>query len=365
MNKLTSLSLFFPAYNEAENISDTITSALAVAPEVAKEFEIIVVNDASTDATAQVVKDIAQRNGQVRLVSHLENWGYGKAVKTGLQAAQYDYVFFTDSDCQFDLAEIRHLIKHVDTHDVVIGYRAKRMDPPWRLVNAKGWNVLNRLLFDLKAKDIDCAFKLMRRDVVQPLELESNGAMVSAELLIRLKQQGIGYKEVPVTHLPRRKGLATGAKPAVIVKAFGEMLRLFFDRLGQPTRHQLSLFALVGLINTGVDLAIFLFLTDVVALFAGNEIIAKAISFSVGVLSSFLLNSSITFQARHYQSRGFVPFASASAMGLLVNTTAFAAARAINIDPVFSVLFAVACSFLVSYTLMKTWVFEPQTPQTR
>ncbi len=361
MNKLTSLSLFFPAYNEAENIFNTITSALAVAPEVAKEFEIIVVNDASTDATVQVVKSIAQRNAKVRLVSHLENWGYGKAVKTGLQAAQCDYVFFTDSDCQFDLTELRKLVAYADEYDVVIGYRAKRMDPPLRLINAKGWSILNRLFFDLHVKDIDCAFKLLRRDVVQPLELVSDGAMVSAELLIRLQQQGIGYKEVPVTHLPRLKGTATGAKPAVIAKAFGEMLRLFFDSLGQPTRHQLSLFALVGLINTGIDLAVFLFLTDVVGLFSGNEIIAKALSFSVGVLSSFLLNSSFTFQARHYQSRGFVSFASASVVGLLINTTAFAAARAVSVDPTLSVLFAVACSFVVSYALMKTWVFEPQT----
>jgi putative flippase GtrA len=367
MQKLTSLSIFFPAYNEEENIKHSVEAALVMAPQVAEKYEIIVVNDASQDRTAEVVSDLAAIDPAVRLVSHDTNQGYGRAVKTGIQSARYDYIFFTDADCQFDLGEIRDLAAQVDEHDVVIGYRKKRMDSPMRLLNAKGWNLLNRTLFDLHVKDIDCAFKLMKREVVQPLELTSDGAMLSAELLIRLKQQGVVCKEVPVTHLPRTRGQATGAKPSVIARALREMGELFFDGLGAPTRQQLFTFGLIGVFNTALDLAIFFFLTSVTGLFVDQEITAKVLSFFTGVISSFALNSSYTFKPENYESKGFLTFFSVSLVGLSVNTLAFAAARSFGIGDLLSVLAAAACAFVVSFTLTKTWAFMPQSrqPQTR
>jgi glycosyltransferase involved in cell wall biosynthesis len=358
MQKLSSLSIFFPAHNEEENIRASVEAALFIAPQVAQTFEIIVVDDASTDQTREVVKNLVRQHQVVRLVSHEKNQGYGRAVKTGLESAQNDYLFFTDSDCQFDLQELKHLVEHAHHYDVVIGYRAKRMDSAMRLLNAKVWNFLNRILFDLKVKDIDCAFKLMRREVVQSLELWSNGAMLSAELLIRLNRQGLGFKEVPVTHLPRVKGEATGAKPLVIARALREMGTLFFSPMGEATRQQLSLFALIGLINTGLDLAVYLFLVQVTGVFTGNEVLAKALSFMAGVCSSFVLNSRFTF-GREYASRGFLPYLSASLVGLVVNAAAFTLIRATGSGEVIAVFGAAACSFLVGFALVKTLVFEP------
>lgn len=367
MKKLTSLSIFFPAYNEEDNIKHTVAAALVMAPQVAEQYEIIVVNDASKDRTAEIVSDIIAQEQRVRLVSHETNQGYGRAVKTGIQSAQYDYIFFTDADCQFDLGEIRNLAEHVDEYEIVIGYRKKRMDSPMRLLNAKGWNFLNRTLFDLHVKDIDCAFKLMKRDVVQPLELASDGAMLSAELLIRLKQKGVVCKEVPVTHLPRTRGQATGAKPTVIAKALKEMGELFFDGLGAPTRQQLATFGLIGLFNTALDMAVFFFLTAVTGLFVGQEITAKVLSFFAGVISSFALNSSYTFKPDSYESRGFATFFLVSLVGLSVNALVFAAVHSVGVGDLMAVLFAAVCSFLISFTLTKTWAFIPQTrqPQTR
>ncbi len=234
--KPLSLSILFPAYNEEANIEETICQAKAVAEKITTDYEIIVVNDGSKDLTADIVDLLAHNDSHIKVVHHSPNQGYGAAVWSGIQAAKGDYVFFTDADLQFDLSELTKLVEHVPAHDIVIGYRAKRMDPFIRLVNAKGWNVLNRILFGLKVKDIDCAFKLFKRDIVKDLPVQSRGAMLSAELLIRLQRQGIVFKEVPVTHLPRVAGSPTGAKLSVIFRAFKEMLKVFMGELGLGVR---------------------------------------------------------------------------------------------------------------------------------
>src|SRR4029077_5194980 len=139
--------------------------------------------------------------------------GYGAALKTGMREAAMDYVFFTDADLQFDILELQNLLVHVSQYPVVIGYRAPRKDPFMRLLNARGWKLLNRLPFGLKVRDIDCAFKLFKRSELQCLRLRSQGAMISAETLIRPSRKKVAIKEVPVSHLPRVAGSPTGAKP--------------------------------------------------------------------------------------------------------------------------------------------------------
>lgn len=358
MTKLPSLSMFFPAFNEERNIRTSIAIALRVGPLVAEKFEILVIDDASTDGTASAVRALATVHPEIHLIPHSTNKGYGGAVKTGLRSAQYEYIFFTDSDCQFDLHELSKLVRFADRFAMVIGYRKKRMDSRLRLWNAKGWNLLNRVLFDLHIRDIDCAFKLMRRDLVQQLDLVSDGAMVSAELLIRLKQQGIRVKEVAVTHRPRRQGLATGAKPLVILRAFGEMARLFFSPLGLQTRHQFLTFGLIGVVNTLLDLGVYFLLVQNVPFFASAEPLAKVFSFLVGVTSSFVLNSVFTFQSRDFSSQRIMRFLSVSCIGLLVNTSVFSVVRSLGIGSVVSVLFAAASSFVVGFVLLKMWVFQ-------
>src|SRR6185437_8966061 len=208
MIKPISLSIFFPTYNEEKNIRESVERTLRVAEEspYISEFEILIINDGSSDRTKKVAEELMKEYREVRLITHDKNQGYGAALKTGIAAAQLDYIFFTDADLQFDIIELQNLLVHLDEYPVVIGYRAPRQDPYMRLLNARVWNLLNRVLFGLKVRDIDCAFKIFKRSEVQPLRLRSKGAMISAETLIRLKRRHVPIKEVPVSHLPRVAG---------------------------------------------------------------------------------------------------------------------------------------------------------------
>lgn len=221
------ISFFLPAYNESGNIEEAVRKAKEVLVLVASEYEIIIVNDGSKDDTGKIIDQIASKDSKVKVIHHEVNKGYGDALWTGIQTAKYEWFFFTDSDLQFDIKEISKLIKFIPEYKIVIGYRSPRKDPFMRLVNAKGWNILVRLLFGLKVKDIDCAFKMINTKMVASLPLITRGATMSAEILIRLQKNGVSWKEVPVTHLPRKKGSATGAKPKVIIKAFKELFKLY------------------------------------------------------------------------------------------------------------------------------------------
>ncbi|MDD5068675.1 MAG: glycosyltransferase family 2 protein [Candidatus Pacebacteria bacterium] len=224
-----SLSVFFPAHNEEGNIKETLLDAIKTIdsiPEIRKS-EVIVIDDGSTDKTAEIVREVMVREPRVRLISHEKNMGYGSALQSGIKSSALEYVFFTDADLQFYMEEIKRLIPFIPAYDVVIGYREKRMDHFMRLVNAKGWNILNRVMFGLKVKDIDCAFKLFRRMALEDITITSHGAMISAEILIKLKQKGYKIKEVAVSHRMRMRGKMSGAKPSVIVKAFMELIQLF------------------------------------------------------------------------------------------------------------------------------------------
>ncbi len=227
--KQFSLSVFFPAHNEEDNIGEMLRDSLKTLtsiPEITK-FEVIVVDDGSTDRTAEIVKEVIAREPRIKLVSHEKNMGYGKALQSGIKASALEYVFFTDSDLQFYFNEIKKLIEYIPQFDVIIGYRKKRMDHFMRLVNAKGWNLLNRIMFNLKIKDIDCAFKIFKKKALEDITITSDGAMISAEILIKLRNKGYSIKEVPVSHRMRTRGKMSGAKPSVIVKAFLELIRLY------------------------------------------------------------------------------------------------------------------------------------------
>jgi len=228
MSKQQAISVFFPAYNEEKNIKNTVLNALKILPNYAKDYEVIVVDDGSQDKTAQIVGDLSQKNSHIRIISHKRNQGYGASLKSGLDGAKFPWIAFTDSDGQFDFSEIGEFLNELNGADLVIGYRKKRAEGWLRIFNAKGWAFLNRILFGLNVKDIDCGFKLLKRKVIDSIpKLESNGAMVSAELLIKAKKMGFKIKEVPVTHLPRQEGNPSGANFKVIGRAFKELLRLY------------------------------------------------------------------------------------------------------------------------------------------
>lgn len=223
-----SISAFFPAYNEEANIGPLCTKTAAALKKVAGRYEVIAVDDGSKDKTAKVVEALHKKDPHIRLVSHKANAGYGAAVKTGFASAKMDWIFFTDGDGQFDVAEITKLLAHTKDHDLVVGYRIKRADPPHRLLNAWAWGTLVRTLFSLKGvRDIDCAFKIIRRDVFKKFKLETTGAMISTELLVKSQKNGFRIKEVGVNHYARTAGQQTGAKLSVIARAFKELFSYF------------------------------------------------------------------------------------------------------------------------------------------
>lgn len=234
MPKVSSLSIFFPCYNEEANVENMVRLAQRVLPEVADKWEIIPVNDGSKDKTGAIIDRLAQEDPNVRPVHHEKNKGYGGAVISGYNASKYENVFFTDGDLQFDLREITLLIEKLDEGDLILGYRKNRRDPAMRKLNAFMWGTLVKFLFGFQVKDVDCAFKLMKRKVVDKVQLSAGGAMVSTELLARSNKAGFRFVEVGVTHFPRVAGTQTGANLKVILRAFKELFRLYGKIRNQP-----------------------------------------------------------------------------------------------------------------------------------
>lgn len=224
------ISLFFPAYNEAENVGGTIEKSIAVLAPLECDYEIIIVDDGSRDRTGEIVKEYAAQNSRVILKRHEKNKGYGGALQTGFNSCRYGLIFFSDCDLQFDLAELTSFIELMQDDpsiDGVIGYRIKRADPFIRKLNAFGWNMWARLLFGLKVRDVDCAFKLFKRELIENITVESSGALISVEILTKIKKAGYRLVESGVHHYPRQAGKQTGAKLSVIIKAFYESFKLY------------------------------------------------------------------------------------------------------------------------------------------
>jgi glycosyltransferase involved in cell wall biosynthesis len=222
------LSVFFPAYNEEDNVRSTTEAILRVLPTVADRYEVLIVDDGSADRTGAIADELSANNPNVRVIHHGRNRGYGGALQTGFYNGRFDLISFVDGDGQFDFGEIPAFLEASRHHDLVIGYRIHRRDSLLRTINARAWGALIRILFGLKVRDIDCAFKLIHKQALQVLpRLRSDGAMVSAELLIRAKNAGLSSSEVPIHHFPRHAGEQTGANLRVIFKAFRDLFILW------------------------------------------------------------------------------------------------------------------------------------------
>jgi len=234
---MSSLSIIIPAYNEEENVATTVEEVSAVAQQLEMDYEIIVVNDGSTDRTGEIGRELEQRIPNFRLVEHHPNRGYGGSLKAGYAAATTELITYVPADNQFDFREVDRFLAQIDEADIVCGYRANRQDNVIRRFNAFGWNTLVRLLFGYLCRDIDCGFKMFRRNVLEHISLVSNGAMIDTEFLAGARARGMRIAEVPVTHRPRVAGEATGANLQVIIKAFRDLLR-FRQRLSQELRDE-------------------------------------------------------------------------------------------------------------------------------
>jgi len=226
--KLSSLSIFMPAFNEEGNIAATIIDASKAAKKYTRDYEIVVVDDGSRDKTAEIVSEMGKLDPHIRLVSHAHNRGYGSAVKTGLKSVKKDWIFFTDSDGQFRYDELGSFVDATQHADLIMGYRRKRMDPFHRVFVAqvllKIWNFV---LFGLTVRDVDCAYKLFSKDLLSKITLKSESAITVTEFIIKAKNLGIRIKQLPVIHYPRRFGEQTGGNWRVIAKAAKESFAVY------------------------------------------------------------------------------------------------------------------------------------------
>jgi glycosyltransferase involved in cell wall biosynthesis len=219
------VSCVFPAYNEETNIESAIREAIKVFIELNIDYEIIVVDDGSEDKTSEITLSLAGKNKKIRLIKHRINRGYADALKTGFKSATKTFIFYTDADNQFDLKDIAKALPLIKDVDMVIGYRLERADNFIRKVGSFGYNLLARKLLKLEVKDIDCAFKLFRREVFEKIEIETKAWLVDTEILAKARKQNMIIKEIAVKHLPRQHGKVT-VKPGDIARSFKGLIDL-------------------------------------------------------------------------------------------------------------------------------------------
>jgi dolichol-phosphate mannosyltransferase len=234
-----SLSAILPAYNEEANITQAVERAVQVLPGLAEEWEVIVVDDGSIDGTAAVAERlVAEHYPRVRLLQHKVNEGYGAALRTGFDRARYDLLFYTDSDNQFDISELAYALPMMSGYDVVVGFRVYRYDPPVRVIASWGYNRLVRLLFRVGVRDVDCSFKLFRREVMEKITIETTNFFVDTELVAKARKWNFRIAEKGVRHYPRTAGETT-VQPSDVPRTLKVVFQMW-QRIHHPTRSQVD-----------------------------------------------------------------------------------------------------------------------------
>jgi glycosyltransferase involved in cell wall biosynthesis len=221
-----SITVFFPCYNEQDNVAKVARQAVTVLEGIRADYEVIIVDDGSADGTGRVADEMAAANPRVRVIHHPQNRGYGAALQSGFRGATRELVFYTDGDAQFDIAEMPPLLPLMKEYDIVSCYRMNRQDPPVRKLCGWLWTRFTGLLFSLNLRDIDCAFKLYKRAIFDDIRMESQGALIDTEILARAARKGYKITQRGVHHYPRTAGQQTGGNPKVILRAFKEVIRL-------------------------------------------------------------------------------------------------------------------------------------------
>jgi len=203
--------MFFPAYNEEGNIVKLVKDAESILKETAKDYEIVIVlYEGSTDNTRNLLKGLMKKNKKLRLVMQPKNLrGVGYAIIMGFEAAKHELIFYADSDNQFDLREFKLLLPYAKDYDIVAGYRINRQDPLSRILISKIYNNIIKLVFNLKGRDFDCAFRLTKKKVFKTVKLQCKTGLGTSELLIKARRQGYKVKHVGVHHFPRYSGKST------------------------------------------------------------------------------------------------------------------------------------------------------------
>lgn len=245
MERLTGLTIFFPAYNDAPALPQLIEKAFRYGQLCAEDLEVVVVNDASQDNTDEVLAELRRRFGhRLRVIRHEVNRGYGGALRSGFEAATKEFVFYTDGDGQYDLADLPRLVERMEPGvGLVNGYKTSRQDAWYRIVLGHLYLFATRHLFWLQIHDVDCDFRLIRRSVLEQVEITSNSGAICVELVRKIQSTGCGVAEVPVRHLPRLHGESQFFRLANLWKMMVDVGKLFLELmvLGQakPAKRRL------------------------------------------------------------------------------------------------------------------------------
>lgn len=232
------ITMFFPAYNEEKNILKLLNSAAKILKEVANNYEIlVVVYEGSTDETVNIVKKFANKSNKTKLlIQPKDKKGIGYAKIMGFKNAKYPYIFYADSDNQFDLEEFKKFLPYIDKYDIIAGYRIKRHDPKARIIISKIYNAMMRLLFKTKERDLDCAFRFVNKRVINNIKLVCRTGVATTELLAKARKGGFKTKEIGVNHYPRKfgqpvfeSGFLNLPRPKVVKEILKEIMLLYRD----------------------------------------------------------------------------------------------------------------------------------------
>lgn len=231
--KLSSVSFFCPAYNDAGNLPELIPTVEEFLQKNAEKFEITIIDDGAKDGTGRVADEMASKYPNVKVVHHEKNKGYNATLKEGFETGKYDYVMYTDGDNQYDVREFEPYLHLLQTNDVLAGYATKKAVSNFRKFQSWVYNTLINVLFLAHFRDINCAMKIFKKPVLGKIKINCNpyGAFIDAELIIKAKKLGYQIAQFSVTHYERKSGIASGSKPKVVLNTIKDMIKLRLNSL--------------------------------------------------------------------------------------------------------------------------------------
>lgn len=227
--QVSSISTVFPAYNDGGTIASMVAAAWIALTHVTEDFEIIVVNDGSTDYTSTMLEEMTARYKELQVITHAANQGYGAALRTGFSAATKDWVFYTDGDSQYNPLELVELVDALrDDIDVVNGYKLSRNDSFARIMIGRAYHYFVKFLFGIRIRDVDCDFRLIPRRILEQIELKSVSGAICLELVKKIQDAGYVFAEIPVNHYSRKYGVSQFFVPWRIARTLYQLAGLYW-----------------------------------------------------------------------------------------------------------------------------------------